>query len=109
MNLPRFTVLIRSLAGISLLALSVPAAFAQAASIANVLGQLSTSFSSGNVVQSVSSQSMLHACRKPERQWSRSVGHYRRISNCSHHRIGAEPMSGAHGNNRVCATSKAVQ
>jgi len=53
MKLSRFAVPIHSLAGITLLALPMPAAFVQAASIENVFGQLSASFSSSNVVQCV--------------------------------------------------------
>jgi hypothetical protein len=49
----RFTVLIHSFARIMLLALLTPAAFAQGASTANVLGRLSTAFSGGQIVQSV--------------------------------------------------------
>lgn len=53
MKLSRFTALIRSLTGITLLALLTPTAFAQGASAANVLGQLSAAFSGVKVVQSV--------------------------------------------------------
>jgi hypothetical protein len=49
----RFTVFIHSFAGIMLLALLTPAAFAQGASAANALGQLSMALSGGHAVQSV--------------------------------------------------------
>lgn len=53
MKLSRFAVIIHSLAGITLLALPMPTAFAQGASASNVLGQLSAAFSGVKVVQSV--------------------------------------------------------
>jgi hypothetical protein len=58
MKLSRFTVLIHSIAGITLLALLTPAAYAQGAtpqraSSGNVLGQLSAAFSGGRVVQEI--------------------------------------------------------
>jgi hypothetical protein len=54
MNLPRFTdLVVHSLAGITLLALSTPAVFAQRARALNVLVRSSAAFSGGYVVQSV--------------------------------------------------------
>lgn len=53
MKFSRFTILLQSLAGIMLFAWLAPAAFAQGASTANVLGQMSAAFSGVQVVQQI--------------------------------------------------------